>query len=299
MTRVYPNGYLDEFAWSPNGRWIAFVRSGEELINPGSNASPGDIYVIEATGGRARRVTRQRSFDVGGLAWSPDGRRLAYTHRSPGAESAPRLFLLALAGRHERALMPELIVSGPSDWSPDGTRLAFGGDREGGTGGILTLRVDDGRARRFTRNDGDNAPQWSPRARTLLFMRGVCGDYPTFCGDEIRSVDLDQARGQRLARATSFVPGSPSWSPNGRAIVFVRDGDIWLMDADGTRKRRVTSGKERDSEPSWSPDGTLIAFQRERGENDSIYTIKAGGGGLQRLTRGPYDGSPSWQPVQG
>ena len=57
----------------------------------------------------------------------------------------------------------------------------------------------------------------------------------------------------------------------------------------------------QDEGPVWSPDGSQIAFTRyvDRGgenTNFSIYVVNADGTGLRRLTRGPYDSSPAWQP---
>jgi Tol biopolymer transport system component len=69
------------------------------------------------------------------------------------------------------------------------------------------------------------------------------------------------------------------------------------MNADGSAARGVTSDAH-DSEPVWSSDGALIAFTRyvNHGENYSVYAINGDGTTLRRLTKGPYDVSPAWQP---
>src|SRR3954463_15286948 len=58
----------------------------------------------------------------------------------------------------------------------------------------------------------------------------------------------------------------PAWSPNGRLIAFssTRDGngEIYVMNADGTRPRRLTRNPLDDTDPTWSPDGRRIAFVR-------------------------------------
>jgi Tol biopolymer transport system component len=295
LTRVYPRYDVDGFAWSPDATRIAFIRDGEELAQTGSNASPGHVFVVAVAGGRLRRMTHGRKFDLGSLGWSGDGSQLAYTRRHPGPESAPRVFVTTVADQAERGLAPKLVVLS-ADWSPDGRLLAAATYFE--PGGVVTIRVSDGEVRRITMDQGDASPQWSPDGRMLLFVRTYCGS--AGCGTEIRTTGLLRSSGRRLARGSDDAePKAPSWSPDGTHVVFVRGDDIWLMNADGSGKRRLTAGPALDSEPAWSADGAEVAFTRfvSRGENYSIYAVGADGRGLRRLTKGPYDGSPAWSPT--
>jgi len=109
----------------------------------------------------------------------------------------------------------------------------------------------------------------------------------------------------------------PVWSPDGRKIAFVGDGKIYVMNADGSGKRRLTPtrnaapGFRPDSRPAWSPDGRKIAFQtlRHAGPgacsdghpsadcNWEIYVMNADGSGQRRLTHSPgMDLDPTWSP---
>lgn len=90
----------------------------------------------------------------------------------------------------------------------------------------------------------------------------------------------------------------PAWSPDGTQIAFAsrRQGsfDIYVMRADGTGTRRLTSGKVPDNYPTWSPDGSKIAFSR----NDAdIYVMNADGSDARRITDvSASESEPAWSP---
>ncbi|NIV59296.1 MAG: hypothetical protein GWN48_28980, partial [Actinobacteria bacterium] len=90
----------------------------------------------------------------------------------------------------------------------------------------------------------------------------------------------------------------PVWSPDGTRIAFTSfrdgDGEIYVMNADGTGLTRLTNDPATDQDPVWSPDGSQIAFVSDRDGNDEIYVMNADdGGGLIRLTNdGGRDRTP-------
>ncbi len=78
-------------------------------------------------------------------------------------------------------------------------------------------------------------------------------------------------------------------SPDGKWVVFAadRDGDqeIYAMELDGKRLRRLTMNRARDGSPSWSPDGRQIAFVSDRDGTQEVYVMDADGSHQRRLTR--------------
>jgi Tol biopolymer transport system component len=91
----------------------------------------------------------------------------------------------------------------------------------------------------------------------------------------------------------------PNISPDGKAIVFVRDGDIYAMDSDGSGQRQLTSGPDLDERPQVSPNGSLVLFTRRASieEPRHLFTVYLGGGEPRQLTSGSSDDfEPSFAP---
>jgi Tol biopolymer transport system component len=111
------------------------------------------------------------------------------------------------------------------------------------------------------------------------------------------------------------VEGRPSWSPDGKRIVYAvypqgsgdsRDATMWVMNADGSGKRQLTKGAVGGDWATWSPDGKQIIYMRYMAEEAfAIYAINADGSGLRRAVRPAagslpgareYDLFPTWAP---
>jgi TolB protein len=133
----------------------------------------------------------------------------------------------------------------------------------------------------------------------LAFVSTRDGDYAIF------EMDADGRRQKRLTETTVdaqsprglFFQIDPAWSPDGSSLAFAskRSGsfDIYVMRADGTGTRRITTTVDDDMHPTWSPDGRWIAFERGR----RIYAVRPSGTGLRVVSRGlPGDTDPAWSP---
>jgi TolB protein len=98
----------------------------------------------------------------------------------------------------------------------------------------------------------------------------------------------------------------PRWSPDGRRIAYVHAGrstrpKLWIMNANGRGKRRLTSGPGADYAPRWSPDGQWIAFTHETKPCSpdcrfDIWLIRPDGTGARPLTTNGGSAQPTWSP---
>ncbi len=87
----------------------------------------------------------------------------------------------------------------------------------------------------------------------------------------------------------------PSPSPDGKALLFAFEGDIWKMDISGGTAYRVTAMAGSESLPRYSPDGNWIAFTGTQDGNENIYVVPSGGGEIKQLTfHSSFDRTDSW-----
>ncbi len=123
---------------------------------------------MNTDGSGLRRLTRDPAWD-GGPAWSPDGRKIAFTRsHAPTEGRGPRefdVYVINVDGSGERNLTDDAVSSVPV-WSPDGQRIAFTSlrDASGMWGGsIYVMNADGSGQQNLTRDPApDRAPVWSP-----------------------------------------------------------------------------------------------------------------------------------------
>jgi TolB protein len=215
--------------------------------------------------------------------WSPDGKRVAFTRFG-------EIFVIDANGKNERRLTkrrPGLHwpASFPA-WSRDGTRIAFGGTRN-----LFTVSVADAKLTPLTRSRhswiGNVTPAYSPDGSTIAFSRST----DAFNSD-IFLMNADGSKLRRLTRSqgTHDELGeemTPTWSPDGRTLVFTsnRDGnlELYAIDRSGRNERRLTSTPRLDEEnPRFSRDGKRILYAA----NGRILTSKANGSRVRVLGSG-------------
>jgi len=151
-------------------------------------------------------------------------------------------------------------------------------------------------------DDGPTPPLSDPRG-VLLVVQGAGRDA------EIYAMRPDGSERRQLTRNTVF-DGDPDWSPDGRRIVFVSAQDstpgaptrrieIFVMNANGSGRRRLLEVTDAAYHPRWSPDGGRIAFERYDGDVGQIrpYVMNSDGSNVHLVTSAPGENfSVEWSP---
>lgn len=179
-------------------------------------------------------------------------------------------------------------------WSRNGRLIAFSGPTCAGcASGIFVVPAAGGAQRRVTGTPlGATRPSWGRLDRLLTFVAGTTSVYSI----------SPLGTGRRRLASGGAVRDQSVWSPDGRQIAFTSQQwngawDLWVMNADGGRKRNLTRTLRSEREPAWSHSGRRIAFARRVGGKWAVFVMPATGGPARRLTPASTDcRQPAWSP---
>jgi len=263
--------------------------------------SNGEIWLVRPDGSEVMKLHIEAPGFVGGPAWSPDGRRLAFDVNSYPPEGAPKggftdVYVANADGSDVVRLTHERGARLPA-WSPDGSRIAFASESEDGGSQIFAMNADGSDPSQLTRGPAFNVrPAWSPDGSTIAYESVLDRN------SDVYVMAPDGSGRQRLTDDPAW-DGDPVWSPDGELIAFASERDpagIYLLNADGRDVRSILpDGDVANLNIAWSPDGRFIVFSSSRGPGfaRALYVLELSSGVVMQITdRGPLWG-PAWQPV--
>lgn len=281
-----------------NGK-IAFTRDPDGYRGP----KDPEIYTVRFDGGNLKSLT-DNSTENGGPAFSPDGKRIAFSQSRKGTYSRD-IFVMRADGSGKALVTDEREIPGKAEgddsdpaFSPDGRRIAF--VRDGSRvsydyGNIFRIGVDGRNPTRI--GYGVYHPRslaWSPDGSTIAYSDRSDSYEPEEYVVTMRPDGSDQ-RYHTEGRA-------PDWSPDGSRMVFAgyyASGIIYGMDASGTAGDPLITNQADADNPAYSPGGGKIVFESDLDGDYDLYVMDADGTDVRQLTDLAGDEQdPDWQPVR-
>jgi TolB protein len=282
ITHAPRHTHDDQADWAPDGKRLVFTRFPDN--------GPAFIDIVNADGSGLRRVTprctRRRlpdavpagCEDAANVSFTPNGQRVTFSRATGHVRHFPRfgwdqiehsaIAIIGVDGSGQREILRLPRYSGDANFpqmSPDGRYIEFERDNsplsKPRLGIALFVMNADGsglhRVTPWNLRGGDN-PDWAPDSSRILFHSGVDvnnsrSQYYTVRPDGSGLTQLTHFPNRRRLFSASF-------SPDGHQIVFARadsagNGDIWIMNADGSNPHPVQQAKPADSAPDWASAG--------------------------------------------
>jgi TolB protein len=183
--------------------------------------------------------------------FSPEGNRIVFSRTDNGATN---IYALDLRTRRPSRLTEGNSIDTTPSYSPDGSKIVFNSDR-GGSQQLYVMDGSGGEARRISFGSGKyGTPVWSPRGDLIAFTKIDGGSF--YIG-----VMRPDGSGERLLTQDFLVEG-PTWAPNGRMLMYFRQGRsgggraassrLYSIDLTGGNQREVGTPGDA-SDPAWSP----------------------------------------------
>jgi len=323
------DGYVSEPAWSPDGRYISYVRW----------AGRGrEIYVVPSLGGPERRLVED-GFGARDPVWSPDGKWIAYS-KFVEAEVAYFLYIVHMETQEIKQVTSSQegpVYDRKPIFSPDGNRLAFIRTYFGKQD-IYWVSMENDQIERVTNTDQwITDVDWAPDGESIIYSSRegiwkvpISGGQPVLLAAGGLKIDnISVARNNwRLAYeqgnreeniwqisvadtteegqlpkkfiGSSRIDTDLNISPNGRMLTFVSDRSghpqVWISLSDGSDPVQLTNFNGFNVyDPIWSPNSKQIAFTAQMWGHSDTFIIDAAGGKPMQLTKSnTREISPSW-----
>jgi dipeptidyl aminopeptidase/acylaminoacyl peptidase len=264
-------------AWAPDSSKLAFATDRDEKRQ---------IYLIDPRGGEARKLTSAEE-GVGGFAWAPDGKSIAYTSTEPKTDAdkdrekkfgefdvfgenyrMSHLWVFEIGAQKSRRLTSGAFTVGSFDWSPDSTQIAFDhrinpANTSGPTADISVVTVADGRVRKLVDQAGSDAnPTWSPDGMRIAFSSAMSRPF-SFLNNTLAVIPASGGSIVSLTDAFDENTGIVDWNRGGLFFSASQRTASYLFSIDPATKaiKKYTPSEQWiGSGFSLTPDGQWAAF---------------------------------------
>jgi len=274
--------YTDEgsdadVAVDPTGKWIVFAST--------RHSTKAGIYLQRVDGTAVTKLTSDDS-DNAYPCFSPDGKQIAFCSTRAGSWN---IYVMDTEGRNTVTVTSGSTQCIHPSYSPDGSRLVYCclGARSN-QWELWTINLMTSERRQIGYG---LFPSWSPShdVQRIAFQRARQRGSRWF---SLWTLDLVNDEGHRVtevAVSSNAAIVSPSWSPDGKRLVFATvldpnrtkknatpqrgEQDIWTVAADGTDRRRITDGIGINLSPFWASDNRVY-FISNRSGNEAVWSVR-------------------------
>jgi Tol biopolymer transport system component/DNA-binding SARP family transcriptional activator len=292
--------------WSPDGTRLSLEAGGAIYVVP-ALGGPAKLLVAPRAGPPVSGVEARSEEAPSYLAWSPEGRRIAYAVGREinvrTTEGGPVTQIAAVDQPHSFA------------WSPDGARLAFVVGNAAfayapnaigniAPSSLWVLSMAGGAPEQVTDAASLNTcPRWTPDGRSLLFISDRDGSRDIY---QVEVGQRGRPSGTPVRLTTGLELHGIDLSRDGKVLVysaFSEYANIWSLPipqgtaVSSATAEPLTTGHQSIEGMALSPDGRWLAFDSDRGGHQAIYRIPVSGGDPEPLSGDSGDDfMPSWSP---
>jgi len=279
--------------WSPDGQWLAFLSDRAASI-PDTKADTTQLYIISPAGGEARQLTNGET-GVDSYAWSPDGKRIAFSSEDPESDAhkarvkkygdfhiidadytMTHLWLLNVPApddpvppKADRLTSGDQFTVGTFRWSPDGSQIVFDATRDPalsdeGTSDIYLVTVADKSEHKLIDGPGPNSdPYFSPDGSQIAYTTSDGNPYYYYTNHFIAVVPAAGGMPKLLTKDFDEDPGMIAWAADG--IYFEAQqktySNLFRLDPQSETISRLTPDHLLADSFSFAHDFTQMAYR--------------------------------------
>ncbi len=268
-------------AFSPDGKQLAFIRN--------DNAATGEdqLIIANADGSNEKKLTARKGdtfFPASGVSWSPDGKLIA----SPAGAYAGGFHLTVVtvdvqSGAQQEITNKKFSDIGRVSWLSDGTAVVVNGMEAGANQEqIWLVPYPQGEARQLTHD----LNHYGGTSLTADSSSLVTVQFDATYNVWIAPIN-DLMHGKQITFGKVEGDRALTWTPDGRVIYSSQangNPDLWIMNADGTNQKQLTSDAAAEDEVQVTPDGRYIFFNSFRGKLPSVWRMDIDGNNVKQIT---------------
>jgi TolB protein len=223
-----------------------FSPRGERILYTSYETGQPRVVLMDLASRSRQMLADQPGTMTFAPRFAPDAQSVIFSLSVGGSTN---LYSLNLGSGERRQLTDTGAIDTAPSFSPDGGRVVFESDRSG-TSQLYVMPAGGGQAERISFGEGRySTPVWSPRGDLIAFTKSHAGRF------HIGVMRTDGSNERLLT--SSYLDEGPSWAPNGRVIMFMReqaggDPQLFSVDISGRNLRRIPSPGPA-SDPAWSP----------------------------------------------